>query len=226
MCASSRLSVCDVFRRSSAAKRSEFINKILGCSACTSWELSTSECSQRRHGAKLCSIEEGLSVCAKEHHKLLHILELRAHRESVAPKVQTQGTEAHTKPDMTSTVQKELFALYRAHVISTNRLEATSSFILGNPGARDNFIIPAFAEELELPSEPVTADIKMLEEGHKTYQARIYQFQIEDMTKEMRAFNSIGVDRIVSIDKAPQARKLAHWFPGMSTMARQAFDSP
>ena len=222
MCASSRLSVCDVFRRSSAAKRSEFINKILGCLACTSWELSTSECSQRRHGAKLCSIEEGLSICAKEHHKLLHILELRAHRESVAPKVQTQGTEAHTKPDMTSRVKKS-FLPYTERMLSAQidlKPPAVSSSGILEPGTVSSF------QELELPSEAVTADIKMLEEGHKAYQARIYQFQIEDMTKEMRAFNSIGVDRIVSIDKAPQARKLAHWFPGMSTMARQAFDSP
>ena len=144
MCASSRLSVCDVFRRSSAAKRSEFINKILGCSACTSWELSTSECSQRRHGAKLCSIEEGLSVCAKEHHKLLHILELRAHRESVAPKVQMQGTEAHTKPDMTSRV-KNSFSPYTERMLLAQidlKPPAVSSSGILEPGTISSFLHP------------------------------------------------------------------------------------
>ena len=68
--------------------------------------------------------------------------------------------------------------------------KATSSLILEDPGAWDNFIVLAFTEELELLSEPVTAGIKMPGEGHKAYQARIYLFQIEDMTKEKHTFNA------------------------------------
>ena len=81
--------------------------------------------------------------------------------------------------------------------------EATISFILEDPGSRDNVIIHAF-----------------------TYQAGSYKFQIKDMTKGKHIFNAIGVDKIASIDKASQAQKLAQWFLGVSTIARQAFGRP
>ena len=127
---------------------------------------------------------------------------------------------------MISVETKSFLAFHKAQVSRAGSHEATCSLILEDPGSRDNFIIHAFAEELEVPSEPVAASIKMPGEGHKAYQARKYQFQIKDMTKRNHTFNAIGMDKIASIDKAPQAQKLSHWFPGVSTIARQAFTMP
>ena len=46
------------------------------------------------------------------------------------------------------------------------------------------------------------------------------------MSKKKHTFNAIYMDKIANINKAPQARKLAHWFLGVSTIARQAFARP
>ena len=72
----------------------------------------------------------------------------------------------------------------------------------------------------------MTGSIKIHREFHKAYQSRRYKFQMKDLTKQNHTFKAIGLGKIASIDKALQARKLAHWFPGVSTIARQAFASP
>ena len=42
----SRLLGCNVFRRNSAAKRSEFVDRIQGWTVCTNWEHSICKCLQ------------------------------------------------------------------------------------------------------------------------------------------------------------------------------------
>ena len=81
---------------------------------------------------------------------MLHVSESGVHRESVAPKVKKQGTEAHREQDMITTVTETFLALYRAQVSRGNSHKSTRSLILEDPGSRDNFILHAFSEELKI----------------------------------------------------------------------------
>ena len=173
MHASSRLSECHVFNKSSAAKRSKFVDKIQRFSTCTSWEHLKDQCSPGKHGANLCSIQAGLSVCAKEQHKILHVPELGVHHVDIIPKVQKQRTES----DVMSVKTKSFLSLYKAQVSKAGSHEATSRLILEDPASRDEFIIHALAKELKQPTRPVAASIKMPIKSHKAYQARIRSMQ-------------------------------------------------
>ena len=46
------------------------------------------------------------------------------------------------------------------------------------------------------------------------------------MAEKKHTFNTIGVDSIADIDKAPEAQRLAHWFPKISSTSEQAFVRP
>ena len=56
---------------------------------------------------------------------------------------------------------ESFLALYKAQVSRADSHETTSSFMIEDPGFRENFIVHALAEKLELPSKHVTASIKM-----------------------------------------------------------------
>ena len=117
----------------------------------------------------------------------------------------------HTKPYMINMLTESFLALYKVQVSSENNIRGTNGQILEDSGSTDNLIVHAFEEVLKLPSEPITASIKVPGEGYKACQLPRFQFQMEYMT-EKSTHNTIGVD---NINKTPQAQVLAQWFPGL-----------
>ena len=112
-----------------------------------------------------------------------------------ATKVCEQCIKVHTELDMINILMESFLALYKLQVISESNIGATNGLILEDPGLRDNFIIHAFAEDLKLPSEPITTSIKVC-------QSRRYQFQMEDMTGRKHTFNAIGVENIADNERS------------------------
>lgn len=101
--------------------------------------------------------------------------------------------------------------------------KARSGFVLEDLGSTNNFVTRKLAEELGLPSEPLSLTIRVLEDQHRHKQTKVYRLSLKHMLGIRHDIQAIGMNSLTEVTCAPEVRELIKHFPEADHKDTKAF---